>query len=137
MYHLNLCNKEKKCHHGYTTRCKSFGNQIDRPVWKELRWGHFIIIQPMGGTKPFRILFLFTYVSSYKFYENWHQFCKNWSSGFWFITAFTFLSLDGIHIDEQHKNDYNSRSTSPILIKLVSIPMFSRMGFLNMQFKFT
>ena len=53
------------------------------------------------------------------------------------ITAFVFLPLDSIRTDEQHKNDYNSRSASPIPMKLVSIPMFSRMGFLNMQFKFT
>ena len=58
-------------------------------------------------------------------------------SSFWFIAAFVFLPLDGICTDEQHKNDYNSRSASLILMKLVSIPMFSGMGFLNMQFKFT
>ena len=46
-------------------------------------------------------------------------------------------TLDGIGTDEQHKNDYNSRSASAILMKLVSIPMFSRMSFLNMQLKFT
>jgi len=33
----------------------------------ELLKGHFIIIQPMGGTTCFRISFLFTYVWSYKF----------------------------------------------------------------------
>jgi len=43
-----------------------------------------------------------------------------------------YLPLDGICIDEQNKNDYNSRSASLILMKLVSIPMFSGMGFLNM-----
>jgi len=62
---------------------------------------------------------------------------QNWSGRVWFITAFVFLPLDGIRADEQHKNDYNSRSASPILMKLVSIPMFSRMGFLNMQLKLT
>jgi len=48
-----------------------------------------------------------------------------------------YLPLDGFRIDEQIKNDYNSRSASPILMNLVSIPMFSTMGFLNIQFKFT
>jgi len=48
-----------------------------------------------------------------------------------------FYALDSIRIDEQHKNEYNFGSASPILMKLVSIRMFSRMGFLNMQFKFT
>jgi len=57
---------------------------------------------------------------------------QNLSSGFWFITAFVFSPPDGIRTDEQHKNDYNSRSASPNLMKLMSIPMFSRMGFLNM-----
>jgi len=33
-------------------------------------------------------------------------------SGFGFITAFVFLPLDGICIDEQHKNKYYSRSAS-------------------------
>jgi len=45
-------------------------------------------------------------------------------SGFWFITAFVFLPLDGIRIDEQHKNEYNSSSAGPILMKLVTIPCF-------------
>ena len=49
----------------------------------------------------------------------------------------SLLPLDAIRIDEQHKNEYNSRSASLILIKLVSIRMFSMLGFLNMQFKFT
>jgi len=43
-----------------------------------------------------------------------------------------YLPLDDVRIDEQNKNDYNSRSASPILMKLVSIPMFSGMGFQNM-----
>ena len=93
------------------------------------------------GTTWFRFSFLFTYVCSYKFLGKWtpifSQFCKNWLSGFWFITTSVFLPLDDIRIDEQHKNDYNSRSASPILMKSVSIPMLSRLGFLNTQFKFT
>ena len=71
------------------------------------------------------------------FQANWHQFCKNWLSSFWFITAFVFLPQDSISTDEQHKNEYNSKSASPILMELVSIPMFSKMGFLNVQFKLT
>ena len=35
------------------------------------------------------------------------------------------------------KNEYNSRSAGRIVMKLVSIPMFSRLGFLNMHFKFS
>jgi len=82
-------------------------------------------------------LFFSRQFAATSFEEYWQQFCKNWSSGFWFITAFVFLPLDGICSNEQHKNDYKSRSASPILMKLVSKPMFSGMGFLNMQFKFT
>jgi len=43
--------------------------------------------------------------------------------------AFTLMS--------NTKNVYNSRSASPILMKLVFIPMFSALGFLSMQFNFT
>ena len=53
------------------------------------------------------------------------------------MTVFVFLPLDGIHIDEQQKNEYNSGSAGPIVMKLVSIPMFSRLDFLNMQLKFS
>jgi len=35
------------------------------------------------------------------------------------------------------KNEYNSRSAGRIVMKLVSITMFSRLGFLNMHFKFS
>jgi len=52
------------------------------------------------------------------------------------LVIFAKNPLGGIRTDKQHKNEYNSRSASPILMKLVSIPMFSRMGFVNMQFKF-
>ena len=68
--------------------------------------------------------------------ENWQQFYKNWLSRFWIITVLVFLPLDGSRIDEQHKNEYNSRSAGSILMKLMFIYMFSRLGFLNMQFEF-
>jgi len=102
--------------------------------------GHFIIIQPKFlkfGTTWFRISFLFAYVYSYKFSGILTPILQKLIKLFLIITAFVFLPLHGIHTGEQHKNDYNSRSACPILMKLVSIPMFSRMGFLNMQFEFT
>jgi len=76
-------------------------------------------------------LFLFTYVYTYRFLGKLIE---------WFFIYHCFMyfyALDSIRIDEQHKNEYNFGSASPILMKLVSIRMFSRMGFLNMQFKFT
>jgi len=52
-------------------------------------------LEPHGlGFRSFSHMF-----AARSFQENWQQFCKNWSSGFWFITAFVFLPLDGIRTD--------------------------------------
>ena len=50
---------------------KFCGLGLDRIQFHRIRTGlgHFIIIQPMGGTTWFRISFLSTYVWSYKFLE--------------------------------------------------------------------
>ena len=76
------------------------------------------------GTSWFRFEFLFTCLHPQIFWKIYTNFAK--------IDSAIFDC-----IDEQHKNEYNSRSAGPTLKKLVSIPMFSRFGFVNMQFKFT
>jgi len=85
--------------------------------------GHIITIQfKFLKLEPHGLGFIFFshMFTPTNFWENWHQFCENWLSGFWLI----LLPLDGIRIDEQYKNEYNSRSAGPILMKLVSIPCF-------------
>jgi len=54
---------------------------------------------------------------------------------FLIITVFVFLPLDSICIDQPHKKEYDSLSTSPILMTLVSIPhvFYCRTGFLTIQ----
>jgi len=75
----------------------------------------------MGGTTWFEILFLFTFFYSCKFLRKLTPILQKLIEQFviLFITAFVFLPPDGIHTDEQQRNDYNSRSDSPILMKLV------------------
>jgi len=85
----------------------------------------------------FRISFVFTYVYTYKFLGQLTPILQILIKQFLVYHCFYILPLDGIRIDEQHKNKYNSTSASPILMKLMSILTFSRLGFLNMQFKFT
>ena len=75
--------------------------------------GHFIIIQPMGGTTWFWISFLFTYVCSYKFLGELTPILQKLIKRFLIYHCFIILPLDGIRIDEQHKNEYNARSASP------------------------
>jgi len=49
--------------------------------------------------------------------------------------CFRILPLGGGRINEQHENEINSRPPDPILIKSVSVPTFSRLGLVNIQFQ--
>jgi len=78
----------------------------------EIRKGHFITIQSnflKFGTTWFKFSFLFTYVCSYKFLGKLTPILQKLVERILIYHCFCILPRDGIRIDEQHKNEYNSR----------------------------